>query len=302
MPQPTEQDQLCREDLLWGGLSFPILNEEELAHDLAATGDKVHLHRGVSWVQVKPFFCLPCLLFSETDHRNSWPHPARALAGFMHLSAPNSPSNGIYRAIVRGRLDLYSIQRLSKERRHRLRRALKHLTVRPVESLDDLLTQGYEVYLSCHERVRWGKSRCDRQAFNAWIAAAFRRPKRLALGAYSANRLVAFMLPYAAANMVTPSYIASHTDALKYGPNDSLYHALLCIARQTPGLEMANFGPVSSDPLLDQFKMNYGSLTQFTSYTWINPLVRPMFNKWIRPRYPWLCGDATQASVNSENG
>lgn len=297
MLQATEQLQLAREDLLWAGLSFPILSEEELAHDLAATGDKVHFHQGVWWMQVRRFFCLPCFGYSQVDHRESWPHPGRALLGFMHLSAPNSPSNGIYRAIVRDRLDLYSIQRLSTNRRHWVRRALTHLTVRPVERLDDLLTDGYEVYLSCHERVRWGKSRCDRQVFSAWITAAFRRRKRLVLGAYSANRLVAFMLPHAVGNIVSPAYIASHTDSLKYGPNDALCHTFLCIARQTPGREMAVFGPVSTNSLLDQFKMKYGSLTQFASYTWINPLVRPMFNRWVRPRYPWLGGDSPETTL-----
>ena len=220
----------------------------------------------------------------------------------MHVAALGTPSNGIYRAIIREDLSNYTIRSLSRDRRHAVRRALGNLGVRQVENLGELLTDGYEVYVSWRQRVQWGRDKSERAAFEAWICREFRQPKSFVLGAYSGNKLVAFMLPKVVGNLATPSYVASHSDFLLCLPNDALFHAFLCIARQTPGVATACFGPVSSKASLDQFKMHYGSIEEFPSYTWINPLVRPMFNKWIRPRYPWLCGDATQASVNSENG
>ena len=301
MQGATEPLQLCREDLLWSGLSLQILSEEELARRQGAVEDKVHFHRGVWWRQARLFFWMPCHTHSRVDHRESWPHPLRALAGFMHLAAPGTPSNGIYRAIIREDLTNYTIRSLSKDRRYFVRKALGHLNVRQVKNLHELITDGYEVYVSWRQRVQWGRDKSERAVFEAWMRRDFRQPKCFVLGAYSGNKLIAFMLPKVVGNAAMLSYVASHSDFLKYFPNDALFHAFLCIARQTPGVATADFGPVSSKASLDQFKLHYSSIKEFPSYTWINPLVRPMFNKWIRPRYPWLCGDATQASVNSEN-
>jgi hypothetical protein len=297
MIQAAEQLQLVREDLLWAGLSFPVLTEEELAHQQAAVEDRVHFHRGIWWRRAGPCFYLPCFPFARVDHRNSWPLLARALAGFMHLSAPGSPTNGVYRAIVCEQVGLYSMMDLPGRRRAKIRKALSQLRVRPIERLDDLLTDGHEVYASWHERARWGRDKSHRDSYGGWVSKAFLQHGRLTLGAYLGDRLVAFMLPYAAHHLASTGFVASHTGFHKYSPNDALFQAFLCIARQTRGIEMAYFGPVSSRVSLDQFKLGYGLIREFPSYTWINPLIRPMFNKWVRPRYPWLRGvDAIRPS------
>lgn len=301
MLQSAEQLQLVREDLLWAGLSFPVLNEEELARQHAAVEERVHFHRGVWWRRAGPCFFFPSFALAEVDHRESWPHPVRALAGFTHLSSPNSPCNGVYRALVREDVTKYSLASLSQYRRHNVRRALARLTVRVLENLHDLIEDGYEVYLSCHRRIQWGTDRGDRQAFGRWITKAFKQPKDFILGAYKEDKLVAFMFTNVVERVASVCYVASHSGFLKCFPNDALFHAFLCIARQTRGVETAWFGPISTDRSLDQFKLHYTSIKQFPSYTWINPLVRPLFNRWIRPKYPWLHGQAAQSSVDSEN-
>jgi hypothetical protein len=144
--------------------------------------------------------------------------------------------------------------------------------------------------VSCHERVRWGRDKSDRGSYSSWISKAFLRPKRLSLGAYFGDRLVAFMLPYVVGDIAVQAYVASHSGFLKYRPNEAITHAFMCIARQTPRVCSADMGPVSTKPSLDYFKQQFCSIKEFPSYTWINPLIRPMFNKRIRPRYPWLAG------------
>lgn len=282
------KQHLEREDLLWTGLSLPVLDVEQLAHEQRAEGDRIHFHRGVWWIQAKPLFSAPCFPYAQVDHHQSWPHPLRALAGFMHLAKRDAPFNGFYPSIVRENLSGYSVRNLSRKRRNAVRSGLAQLTVRVVERLKDLVCDGHEVYVSFYQRVRWGRDRSDRASFSAWITKVFEHPKRIALGVYRREKLVGFMLPYVVDNVAIHSYCATHSEFLTSRPNDALYHAFLCIARQTPGVQVACFGPVSNKPSLDRFKLEYATVKNLPSYTWVNPLLGPIANKWITRRYPWL--------------
>ena len=290
VPAPV-QPQPCPEDLLWSGLSFPVLSEEELARSLGAAEDRVHYHRGVWWKQVlptKPFFCVPCVRLTQVDHEESWPHPLCALGGFMHSSKPNAPTNGKYRAIVYEQVANYSISDLSRQVRQKVRRALPYVEVRVVDNLNDLLVDGYEVYVSWHNRVQWGQDKTGRGLFHGWIVRASRQKGFFPLGAYVGDKLVAFLLPHAVNGVAAIEFLASHSSFLKFRINDLLMHAFLCIARQTPDLGMADLGAVSAKASLNEFKLHYGVMREFASYTWINPLVRTFAIRWIRRRYPWL--------------
>ena len=182
----------------------------------------------------------------------------------------------------------YSIRTLSGKRRSLVRKALSNLDVRPIARLDDLLTDGYSVYASWHQRNGWGCDRTNRSAYSAWIACAYNQPKRLSLGVYRKGHLVAFALMLAVGNIADPSFIASHSDALSYFPNDALFHAILSIARQTPGIELVDFGPVAAKSSLNEFKLHYAAVKCLPSFTWVNPIIRPFFSRWTRRRYPWL--------------
>jgi hypothetical protein len=227
-------------------------------------------------------------MYRRVDHNDSWPLSRDAIGGFTHLSPPNSPSNGNYSSIVRDGIEAYSIQNLSKKTRVHVRGALARLQIRPFEQLEEFLSDGHEVYTSWHQRVQWGIDKSDRGRFEAWMIRVFGQAKRLVLGAYLGNKLVAFMLPHAIERTAFMAFAASHTDYLKLHPNDALNHAFLSIARQTPGVRMADFGPLCRKASLNEFKLHYANTKQFPSYTWINPLLRPIVGKWIRRRYPWL--------------
>jgi hypothetical protein len=282
-----EGETPCNEDLFWPGLRFAVASEEEFAREQKAAGDRVHFHDGVWWRELRHGFCQPCFAFREVDHRAVRPQFLRSPAGFMHVAAPGSPSNGVYRVIGRDRVQEYSLQQLGKKKRN-VRSGLTRVQVRPVTSLEDLTGDGYEVYLSWRKRTAWGADKSLRPVYEAWIASAFWRPQRMVLGAYCQGKLVAFMLPYAVHNVAFVSFVASHSDALSAYPNDALYHAFLCIARQTPGIVTASMGPVCSKASLDRFKLCYGEIKEIPCYGWINPAIRLLAGRRISQRYPWL--------------
>ncbi len=252
-----------------------------------AGGDQVHYHRGVWWKQLKRFFCMPCSLFEELDPQESWPDPRYALAGYLHLCCQGAESNAMYPAIVNDAVKQYSVKGLASRRKSAMiRSAVAKVDVRPV-LVDELVHNGYEVYLSWRQRVAWGRDR-TRESFSEWIVRACSNPKQMVLGGFVEGKMVAFMLPYATGSVVAPAFLASHTNYLKHRPNDVLYHAMLCIARQTPGITMADFGPVCSKDSLNEFKLRFGSLREFPAYAKINPLLRLFAAERMRLRYPWL--------------
>jgi hypothetical protein len=204
------------------------------------------------------------------------------------LAKPNAPTNGKYKAIVHERVANYSISGLSRQVRQNVRRALRHVDVRMVENLDDLLKDGYEVYESWHNRVHWGRDKTGQRLFHGWIVRSARQNGYFPLGAYAGSKLVAFMLPYAVEGVVAMAFLASHSSFLKFRINDVLMHAFLCIARQTSDLQVADFGALCAKASLNEFKLGYGVVKEFPSYTWINPLLRPIAVGWIHRLYPWL--------------
>jgi len=279
--------ELAPEDELWPGLTFPVMDKCEMPAQHTAGGDLVHCHRGVWWKQLNRLFCMPCSLFEEVDPRESWPDPRRALAGYLHLSPEGAESNAIYPAIVNDAVKQYSVKRLASKRKSgMIRGALAKLEVRPVPT-EELLREGYKVYTSWHQRVAWGRDRTY-QSFADWVQSACGNPKQMVLGAFVEGRMAAFMLPYATGAVVAPSFLASHTDYLIHRPNDVLYHAMLCIARQTPGITLADFGPLCSKPSLNEFKLRFGKLREFPAYARINPILRLFAAERMRIRYPWL--------------
>jgi hypothetical protein len=281
-------NQLSAEYLLWSGLSFDILSSEEMARQQAAVEDKVHFYRDVWWKAVKPFFYIPCRPLAQVDHHTSWPDPVRALAGFTHLVPLGSPSNGTYPAIIYENVHDYSLSKLPKPRRLKIRKALTQLNVRKVEHLSDLLNDGYETYVSWQQRNGWGKNKTEYSTFENWISRAFAQPKQVVLNAYLREKLIAFMLAHVVDNVATTAFVASNSAFHQYCPNDALFQAFLCISRQTPGVSIVDFGPVSNKPSLDTFKLTYGTIKQFSSDTWITPLLYSFCGEWIKRRYPWL--------------
>ena len=284
---PVVTPDLAAEDQLWQGLTFPVMGASELPEQHMSGGDQVHLHRGVWWKQLNRFFCMPCSMFEEIDPRESWPDPRFARAGYTHLCSEAALSNATYPAIVNDEVKTYSVKRLASKRKSgMIRSALSNVVVRPI-SLQEMLLEGESVYLSWQQRVGWGRDRSGK-AFEEWVRRLWSNPKRLIMGALVEGRLAAFMLPYATGHVVAPSFLASHTDYLKYRPNDVLYHAMLCIGCQTPGITMADFGPVCSKPSLNEFKLRFGRLREFPAYARIHPLLQMFGAERMRVRYPWL--------------
>jgi hypothetical protein len=126
------------------------------------------------------------------------------------------------------------------------------------------------------------------------------RQKGFALGAYKDDKLVGFMIPHRVGGTVVMSYTASHSDFLQYRLNDGLYHALLCLARQSPGVTHVDFGPVCAKESLNQFKLTFAALYEYPSYTWVHPLIRNVVRNRLWTHYPWLTmGEENRGTVTS---
>lgn len=278
---------LDAEDLILPGVSLAAFTEEELALKMSQVEDVVHQYRGVWWRRSQVGWYQPCFPLSPIDHRESWPPPLRAFAGYTHVATPGTTPNSGYRTVIRDGIVSYRFKDLPSLRRRNLRRALNSLSVCPIEDVNDLMNDGHEVYVSCHARIRWGRDKSKRAVFQNWVSRAYRQ-MGFALGAYIGTKLVGFMIPHRVGNTIIMSFIVTHSDYLIYRPNDALYHGLLCLARQSDGVTQVDFGPTSARESLNQFKLSFGTLHEFPAYTKLNPLLQMFGAEWMRVRYPWL--------------
>jgi hypothetical protein len=186
---------------------------------------------------------------------------------------------------LREHVSNYSIAQLSKDRRYFVRRALTNLDIR-IANPQDLLRDGYMVYADWSKRVQWGLRNSSSYKFETWIARAF-QTKRTVIAAYRGNQMVAFVLVYVVGRTAVLQSVTSHGAYLRYFPNDGLYHAFLCISRQT-GVDTVLFGAPSTKHSQNEFKLHYGAIKRLPCYTWINPFIRTIGERYLRKNYQGL--------------
>jgi hypothetical protein len=268
----------------------PLTIEELVAQD-SSVEDSFHFREGIWWRKIKPFFYQPAFFFQPIKPKSSSPAFCKALIGYHHVIPETFQANGHFRMMVHKDIKSYSFDLLDGKEKNQIRKALKFLEVKRITDVNDLLTDGYETYVSFRKRTNWGRDKTNYHIFSQWIKKAFKLEKRLLLGTYYDNKLIAYASHYAVQAVAAISIIISHSDYLKYYPNDLLLNTFLTICKNSPNITMAQFGPASLKPSLDSFKMKYGFETvKYPTYIWLNPFVKPLLKKFIRKKYKQLFG------------
>ena len=271
------------------------LTVEELVTQDSFLGDSVHFKDGVWWKRIKPFFFQPAFFFQPIHPYRSSPRYSRALIGYHHRVLDSKLGNAHFGILVNESVKTYSVDSLPAEERRIIRKYSKELTVRKIEDSNDLLTSGYDAYLSFQRRTNWGRAKSDYHVYSEWIRKSFGLSKRFFLGVYLNGRLIAYSNPHAVEGIAGLQIVISHSDYLKYYPNDLLFHALLTMSRNSPEVRMAYGGPASLKPSLDKFKMKYGfRIVHYPTYVWLNPFAKPFIKLLFHQKYRQLVGNRAE--------
>jgi len=272
-------------------LILESLTIKELVAQDSSVEDSFHFHEGVWWRRIRLFFYQPAFFFQPIEPKSSSPLKQKALIGYHHVVPDTFESNSYFKMLIHRNVEEYSIDMLSRETKKNLKRADKYLNIKEIIDIKDLLNDGYETYVSFRKRTNWGYDKSNYRIFSQWITKAFALKKRVFLGVYFNDKLIAYCDPYTVEGMAYIGVIISHSEYLIYRPNDLMLNTFLAICKNSPDVTTANIGPASLKPSLDQFKMKYGFETvKYPTYVWLNPFVKPLLKKLYIKKYKQLFG------------
>ena len=267
------------------------LSVDELVAQDRSVEDSFHFHRGIWWREVRPFFYQPAFFLQPVDGHRSSPRRLKALLGYHHVVQEGQQANSCFKMLMLKDVKSYSLDSIYLKARNAIRKAQRLLEVKRITEVNDLLTGGYEAYVSFRRRTNWGRDKTNYDVFSHWITRAFRLEKRFFLGAYFEGKLIAYMTQHLVEGIAAVGLLISHSDYLRYRPNDLLLHTFLTLCRRSPGVTMAQIGPASLRPSLDRFKMKFGfEAVSYPTYVWINPFVRPLLRRFYTEKYNQLLG------------
>jgi hypothetical protein len=254
-------------------------------------GMKFHFSQGVWWREVKPFFWQPAVVTARILRGVSSPKTWLALGGYYHMVPDGAQSNG---AIVANEIsdpagyDLKSLKR----KRNQILRALGTFRIQPVSNLQDLTTDGYKIYLDWERRIGDVRTkRSNPEAFSRWISSVKAHPYGLILGAYSGDRLAAFMTIYATDGVANCSKIFSHSEFSQQTPSSALLYSFVKIAGNNPDIRRVWHGLRHTNPSLQRYKAVMGfELASYPAYIYLRSAIRPVV-RWCFPsQYRRLMG------------
>lgn len=257
---------------------------DEVVQADSQEGSRFHFSKGIWWREVKPFFYHPAAPMSQIVPHAAAPAAWRALGGYYHMVPPGAPSNG--HIVVNEMPDLanYTLDNLNKSVRYEIRRGLSTFRIRPVADLQELLTDGYRVYLEWEGRTENVRvRRRDPVVFRRWITAVFSHPYGLILGAYSEDRLSAYVIVHAVAGVADLAKCFSDTSSYRYAPSSALNYAYFKICAQSPGVHKACSGLRSTKDSLERYKAKLGFRhVAYPAFICLRLVIRPLV-RWLMP-------------------
>jgi len=256
---------------------------EELAEAEGKAGSRLHFSDGVWWRQIKPFFYLPANFMTCVVPHQAKPKPWLALGGYYHMVPPGAPSNG---AIVTNEISdpsVYGLQSLQAKKRQQIRRLLTQFRIARVEKLNDLLTDGFRVYLDWEKRKNPRAKRSNPAVFGRWMTNLFHHPHKLILGSYDRERLVAFLAAEAVEGVANATDLFSDSSYARQAPSVALRYAYAKIAAQSPAIHKVCDGFRSLIDSLEHLKLLLGfEHVCYPAFIMLRPVVRPLA-RWLMP-------------------
>jgi hypothetical protein len=179
------------------------------------------------------------------------------------------------------RLKKYDLNSIHHKQRAQVRRGLERFTVRTIEE-PELMSQGW--MLNLDTMARQGRNDPEFSEQNRWqrlARAVYRSPGVSAYGAFSGDRLAAYVIVCRDDNWLHLLHQMSRTDDLPNNPNHALTYALTKMSAEDPTLEATSYGVVSlvHGDGLHLYKLRFGyEAVDRTSAFQLHPALAPVLS------------------------
>lgn len=249
---------------------------ETFAHLERATGAHVIYHGGVWWRRIKPFYSRPLHLLCTFSADTGGPPFFYRAVGYDHAVPDAGEANAFLPLMLLQDISGYDLKLLSAAKRNQIRQGLRQVEVRRLDDIRELVEQGPEINRS--NLTRWGGDRrgyLDERMWRQTIERTHALGARETWGAYVNGRLVAYLRAYVLDGTVYITQRRSHTEYLRYRPNDALTHTVIMDWQARSEVKNVIYGLESKKQSLTNYKKEFGfEVVKLPIYRWINPVVR----------------------------
>lgn len=266
-------------------MALEAMTEQEYAEQEQSMGARVHLHRGVWWREVYPFYYKPVFEVRELSLGESSPSAWRSLLGYSHVVKQPASGNRSMEYMVMSGVDLasFALNKLRDAKRAQVRKGLRSLTIRELEAADPVLEdlRAINIAQANRQQAKSGFGLAadyytqHRREWEDEHRRLFALPKRGKWGAFAEGKLVAYAVAFIVADTGFISAVKSHTDYLHLCSNDALYFTFLESLRAT-GMCTRVFNGAPSIPSLNRFKEQFlfqpTSLGVYTHGLWLREI------------------------------
>jgi hypothetical protein len=226
-------------------------SEAERARQIAITGRKTLECEGVYFHEMRSGFYWPIDLLRA---REKVIRKVPGTLGHKMVVADAAQANSFLNIMAAYDVTEFSLESLSKERRKAVRRGLKQVEVRVLESAEELVRQGaYEVDSSFRARTQWGRA-LPKDEFAARLARLMSDSGMVWFGGYVDGKLAGYISISVVNRNATMGTIASHSDYLSHRVNDVLVYEMCRLAAESQCVDKLAFGLHCAKETLNAFK------------------------------------------------
>lgn len=273
---------------------LPVMTLSEYVEFEKGNGCRIRLHEGRYWRMAAPTFWKALLPYSPIDPPASVPGAFR-LGGYQFPVRDPREANSSMNYLVFEKPAEYQVDRLERKFRQDILRARKSLRLAMVDSLDAFIASAFPVYRSFSERAsyRFRGDRRNLNSFSDWSRNVYASGKLKVLGAYRDDRLCGVMIVANVEGVIRMITTFSHSDALKLGVNEYLFHSVRDIARTVDGVRFIYAGMEADRPGVNEYKINRGAtLVRKPAKLVLSPILGTGLKIFFRQRYSRLFGNS----------
>jgi hypothetical protein len=268
------------------------LTVEQYAAIQGSLGAVVERVGQVYWTRGSGCFWRPLLpyeAYSSAEIRA----PRGAWGGFQHVISGEREANSWVSFLMLDGLEEYQLGRLSHNRRRLISNAAKQLEVREVRDLHELQEQGFAAYLSFYQRTNYSylSSRRRKGNFCRWAETLLRDPRVMVLGAYGSGGLGAVSVSYWVKETLLYATYFSHSDSLRQGASELMFHTLRLCAARTPGIQQVFVRRYQGGNGMDRYYLTRGAkIVHKPARLHLHPALNWVLKHWLPQKHALLWG------------
>lgn len=258
------------------------MTEAEYAEQLARLGEKIHFHDGVWWLSPRLGYSRPAWRTKQLNNPQTKPKLSHAFLGYGYCTTSEFGNQTSYKVMHRpiGRLDEFSIDLFSANRRSKIRRGLKRLEILTAVDPEPYLNQMVEIVKSARKRTGAGRPieyyEKNHELWKHTIRSIATMKDNFFFVALKNNEAIAYYHCVLVDKTMSVTAAKSHSHFLKDYPNDALIFTAMEFAHRQNCCTDLFFGDFSiSDEKLNQFKFGYGfECQEIPQFQKLNPLLK----------------------------